>query len=99
MDSQINSFLKFIKEDKKFSENTLQSYRRDIVQYQNYIESNDVNYAKVSTENIKEYIQYLQDMNKKASTISRNLASIRLFYQFEQFFPCLLLLLNHALGD
>ena len=83
MNKQIDNFLEYIKTNKKFSENTLQSYRRDIVQYQNYIESNNLNYSKMETEDIKTYLQYLQDMNKKASTISRNLASIRLFYQYE----------------
>ena len=83
MDKQIDSFLEFIKTDKKFSENTLQSYRRDIVQYQNYVETNNLNYSKMETDDIKAYLQHLQDLNKKASTISRNLASIRLFYQFE----------------
>ena len=82
MDKQIDSFLEFIENDKKLSENTLQSYRRDIVQYKKYVESNKINYAKVNSEDIKTYLQYLQDMNKKASTISRNLASIRLFYQY-----------------
>ena len=83
MDKQIDSFLEYIKTNKKFSENTLQSYKRDIVQYQNYIKSNNLNYSKMETDDIKTYLQYLQDMNKKASTISRNLASIRLFYQYE----------------
>ena len=83
MDKQIDNFLEFIKTDKKFSDNTLQSYRRDIVQYQNYIEENNLNYSKMEQDDIKAYLQHLQDMNKKASTISRNLASIRLFYQFE----------------
>ena len=83
MEKQINNFLDFIENDKKLSENTLQSYRRDIIQYKNYVEKNDINYAKVDTEDIKTYLQYLHDINKKASTISRNLASIRLFYQYE----------------
>ena len=83
MDKQIDNFLEFIKTDKKFSDNTLQSYRRDIVQYQNYIEENNLNYSKMEQDDIKAYLQHLQDLNKKASTISRNLASIRLFYQFE----------------
>ena len=83
MEKQINGFLEFIKNDKKFSENTLQSYRRDIMQYKNYVESNEINYSKVKTDDIKTYLKYLQDINKKASTISRNLASIRLFYQYE----------------
>ena len=33
-------------------------------------------------EDIKEYLEHLQDVGKKPSTISRNLASIRSFYQF-----------------
>ena len=83
MDKQIADFLEFIENDKKLSDNTLQSYRRDIFQYKKYVESNDINYSKVKGEDIKTYLQYLHDMNKKASTISRNLASIRLFYQYE----------------
>ena len=82
MDKQINIFLEFIKNDKKLSENTLQSYRRDIMQYKKYIESNDMNYLKVSNEEMKSYFNYLQSINKKPSTISRNLASLRLFYLF-----------------
>ena len=82
MEKEITNFLEFIKNDKKLSENTLQSYRRDIVQYKKYVEANKINYAKVKPEDIKVYLNYLHDMNKKASTISRNLASIRLFYQY-----------------
>ena len=83
MDKQIDNFLEFIKENKRFSQNTLESYRRDIVQYQNYIQQNNLKYSEIETKDIKTYLQYLHDMNKKASTISRNLASIRLFYQYE----------------
>ena len=82
MEKQIESFLEFIQNDKKLSDNTLQSYRRDILQYDIYVEENNINYAKVKQEDIKDYLNYLHDMNKKSSTISRNLASIRLFYQY-----------------
>jgi len=82
MDKQIESFLEFIKNDKKLSDNTLQSYRRDIIQYQKYINDNNMNYIKINEKQVRDYLQYLSDINKKASTISRNLASLRLFYQF-----------------
>ena len=75
-------FLEFLQSDKRLSNNTLQSYKRDILQYKNYVDTNKINYLKVSKEDIKQYLMYLQDMNKKTSTISRNLASIRSFYQF-----------------
>ena len=82
MEKQIKLFLEFLQNEKKLSDNTLQSYKRDIIQYQNYLEENGVNYAKVSKEDIKAYLNYLKQIGKKPSTISRNLASIRSFYQF-----------------
>jgi len=83
MDKQISNFLNFLRNDKKLSDNTLQSYRRDIIQYKSYVEENNINYSKVKGEDIKTYMGHLKDLNKKASTISRHLASLRLFYQFE----------------
>ena len=82
MEKQVKSFLEFLQNDKKASDNTLQSYRRDIVYYSKYIESNNLNYAKIKEEDIKEYLEHLQSIGKKPSTISRCLASIRSFYQF-----------------
>jgi integrase/recombinase XerD len=82
MEKQIKLFLDFLKNDKKVSENTIQSYRRDIEQYEHYINSNNLNYLKVTEETILNYMQYLRDESKKESTISRSLASTRSFYQF-----------------
>ena len=82
MEEQFKLFLEFLEKDKKASDNTLQSYRRDIEQYQNYVQNNKLNYLKISTEDLKSYFDYLKEIGKKPSTISRNLASIRAFYQF-----------------
>ncbi len=82
MEKDIKNFLEFIKMDKKLSKNTLESYQRDIYQYKDYIDYNKMDYTKVENEDICKYLDYLKDLNKKSSTISRHLASIRLFYQF-----------------
>ena len=82
MEKQIKLFLEFLENDKRVSKNTLESYRRDIMQYADYIEENHMNYTKTSNEEIEEYMDYLKEEGKKASTISRNLASIRSFYQY-----------------
>ncbi len=82
MEKQITLFLEFLQNDKKLSDNTLQSYKRDIMQYQAYVNLNNINYLKVDEKKIKEYLQYLQEIGKKSSTVSRSLASIRSFYQF-----------------
>jgi len=83
MQKQIKNFLDFIENDKKASQNTLQSYRRDIVQFQEYLDNERILYTKLGVQEIKDYIEYLKKIGKKTSTISRNLASIRSFYQYQ----------------
>ena len=82
MEKHIKQFLDFLQNEKKLSNNTLQSYSRDINQYKDYLDKNHVNYLKVDNAQINEYLKNLQDIGKKTSTISRNLASIRSFYQY-----------------
>ena len=82
MEKQISNFLEFIKEDKKLSNNTLQSYKRDLSQLGEYMDKNKINYLKVTDEDMKKYFSRLEESGKKTSTISRNIASIRSFYQF-----------------
>ena len=85
MEKQLKQFFKFLENDKKASNNTLQSYKRDLEQYRNYLITNDLKYNKITEKEIKEYLEYLmEEQNKKPSTISRMIASIRSFYQFEE---------------
>ena len=83
MEKQLNLFFEFLENEKKVSANTLQSYKRDLKQFEKYIEENGEEYNKITDEEIKTYIAYMQEIGKKPSTISRGLASIRSFYQFE----------------
>ena len=54
MEKQVKLFLDFLKDDKKLSDNTLQSYRRDIEQYEKYVSDNKINYLKVTEERRKQ---------------------------------------------
>ena len=53
MEKQIKLFLEFLQNDKKLSDNTLQSYQRDILQFQDYLKESDLNYAKLTEEDLK----------------------------------------------
>ena len=84
MEKQLKQFFKFLENDKKVSNNTLQSYKRDLEQYRNYLLTNDLKYNKITENDLKVYLHYLvEEQNKKPSTISRMIASIRSFYQYE----------------
>ena len=82
MERQLKFFFEFLENEKKLSENTLQSYKRDLRQFRKFLESYSLHYNKVSEDDINFYIKELQDNGKKASSISRAIASIRSFYQF-----------------
>ena len=84
MEKQLKQFYKFLEVDKKASNNTLQSYKRDLKQFSEYLDEKGIKYNKVTEKEINEYLQYLsEEEGKKPSTISRTIASIRAFYQYE----------------
>ena len=59
------------------------NYKNTIVRMKYAMRSGETDCALiVDNEKIKEYLNYLQEIGKKTSTISRNLASIRSFYQY-----------------
>lgn len=83
MEALVQRFVNFLERDKRLSMNTLQSYRRDIEQYFIYLQ--EINLQSISNSNkttVITYLLYLQKKGRATSTISRNLASIRSFYQY-----------------
>ena len=83
MEKQLKLYLKFLEVDKKAPNNTLQSYKRDLVQFENYLRENDIKYNKATEQDIKNYIDFLTQNGKMPRTISRTIASIRAFYVYE----------------
>jgi len=83
MEGLVQKFVDFLENEKGLSDNTLQSYRRDILQYISYLNKmNITNIAGVNKTTVITYLLYLQKEGRATSTISRNLASIRSFYQY-----------------
>ena len=68
--------------EQKLSENTLFSYMRDVDAFYDYMKLNNIkNALTVKKETIDAYIDSMKNSGKANSTISRNTASLRKFYQ------------------
>ncbi len=78
----VDNFLDFLQKDKKLSDNTLQSYNRDIKLYCNYLDAHSMDVVKANEEELSTYLDSLKENGKAVSTVSRNLASLRSFYQY-----------------
>lgn len=83
MDKILLRYTDYMKNEKGLTRNTLDAYLRDILQFKAYLnEKNIQGYIQANKTNVITYLTNLQKDGKATSTISRNLASIRCFFQY-----------------
>jgi len=83
MYENVEAFIAYLQNEKKLSDNTLQSYRRDINQYINYLKEINIKSCKdVKQDIFANYMMFLQKEGKATATISRTIASTRAFYKY-----------------
>jgi len=80
----IDSFLNFLQYEKNYSEKTINSYRVDLVQLEEYIknDSEELTLTKVDADIIRQWIIDLTKKGYTASSVNRKLSSLRSFYKF-----------------
>ena len=83
MKDYLPAFKTYLVESKGVSSNTLESYLRDLSQFSAYARTRqEEDLASVSRELILEYVESLEAAGRSHATITRELASIRCFYQY-----------------
>ena len=79
----IEIFEKYLREEKKSSENTLNSYLRDIRQFGAYLDLHtDTDIASATEDELSEYINWLKGQGKSVATVSRSIASLKCLYSY-----------------
>lgn len=77
----VDEYTSFMANVRHKSENTVESYRRDIKQYIAYLDNTGVSDFSAATKTtVLSYLLSLQKQGRAASTVSRTLASLRSFY-------------------
>ncbi len=83
MEQHIEAFIMYLHNVKKTSENTTLSYRRDLLKWKDYADTQGVkSVQEVTKEHLQEFVEYLQVQGFKAATISRNIAALKAFYHY-----------------
>lgn len=84
MNDSIDGFVAYLRDVKKSSNNTIQSYERDIKKLMFFCEDMHVTSSKeISETHLNRYMNFLEKQGMSSSTISRTMASCRSFFQFE----------------
>lgn len=83
MPDHIADYCRYLMEEKHAQKNTLNSYARDLNQFQTWLMANGItDLKKVKKETVNEYLQYMSGKGKSPATVTRSTASIRSFYNY-----------------
>ncbi|MBU1124396.1 MAG: site-specific tyrosine recombinase XerD [Candidatus Omnitrophica bacterium] len=83
MKELIDIFLDYLAVERGLSRNTVISYRQDLVQYMDFLESGHIDaLSKVSKNEITRFMLFQKDKGIAANSIARRLAAIRMFHRF-----------------
>lgn len=78
----LKEFENYLKNVKKYSINTVNSYVSDINIFISYLNFEKVNYKNINRDIIRSYLKYLDENNYKSSSINRILSSLNDYYNY-----------------
>ncbi len=83
MDETVKEFEQYLLMIRRASDNTRSSYMRDLRQFESYLKDRGYkDFESVTHETVSEYIGWLMEQGKSASTATRTAASLKCFYGY-----------------
>lgn len=80
----IDDFLDYMRYERRRSEHTLDSYRADLEQYEDFLGSlgDGTTLDNATTDNIRDWMEQMIDRGNSASSVCRRLSAVRSMYRF-----------------
>lgn len=83
MEQALSDFITYLHNIKKASDNTIQSYNRDLKKLITYLSAKGIKEPdKVTGKAVKEYVDDMLEGGAKPSSVSRSIASIKAFFHY-----------------
>lgn len=83
MENRVLDYVEYLKREKGISVNTEMAYRRDLMKLVRYLDSQEITgIEKITVTNLNSYMLYMEKQGLTNTTISRNVASIKGFFQY-----------------
>ena len=81
---EINDYLAYLKDIKRYSEFTVENYERDLKSFKKYLDDDgELSYLTIDKYQIRDYISLkLQNNSLKQRSLNRHLSALRGFYSF-----------------
>ncbi len=83
MDKYVDEFLDYIKFERKYSEHTLKSYKKDLEQFFKFLKLKGIEFLKdITRQSIKDFLMYLYSKNYSKKSMFRKLSTLKSFFKF-----------------
>jgi len=78
------SFLQYLRTEKRYSPHTLLSYRNDLEKFVSFLEAegHKIDFLQVTSQDIRAWIVYMMDNGFSAVSVHRKISCLRGFYRF-----------------
>ncbi|MDE6455884.1 MAG: site-specific tyrosine recombinase XerD, partial [Dysosmobacter sp.] len=82
---EIARYGEYLVRERHASQNTVASYLRDVTQFSDYLKSRGPGLLEATTETVQSYMDWMTSRGKSAASVTRFLASVKSFYNFQLF--------------
>ncbi|MGN0205013.1 MAG: site-specific tyrosine recombinase XerD [Coprococcus sp.] len=83
MEQQLSKFIEYLEQVRKSSRNTILSYKRDLEKFSVYLKKQGItDLDRVNETTLNSYILLMEKEKFAASTISRNIAALKAFFEY-----------------
>lgn len=79
---EISNFLNYLVIERNVSPETIIAYRKDLGIFDNWISKKERTLKTIDVNNIRSYLQFLQEKNLAPTSIKRRIASLRSFFNY-----------------
>lgn len=77
---KLNKFLLYLENEKRFSKNTIDAYKRDLIEFTKHLQKEHT--QQVDELIVKNYLAFLYSKRLTKRTISRKISSLKSYYKF-----------------
>lgn len=86
MDKYIRDFIQYISLERRYSQNTAESYTLDLRQFEEFLKDvlgwKQIDWSSIAKKDVRYYLAFLNDQHLSQRSIARKLTSLKSFYRF-----------------
>ena len=82
LEADVRTFLSYLRVEKGLSDNTIQSYRRDMLKFVGFLDKQNLVTAKIQRQDVVNFLAMLYKRRLDSRSVARHLVTIRHFFRF-----------------